>query len=104
VFDSRWTYDGKNSPEFERTVTMMHESSPWMLGEEEGLSENLTNYSSGRRSDECGRVARSGGGSNLSSGESEFLRKRNSKEGGEWMQWQIMSFPVTFIGRRREGR
>jgi hypothetical protein len=72
--------------------------------EEEWLSENLTNYSSGRRSDECGRVARSGGGSNLSSGESEFLRKRNSKEGGEWMQWQIMSFPVTFIGRRREGR
>jgi hypothetical protein len=75
-----------------------------MLGEEEGLSENLTNYSSGRRSDECARVVRSGGGSNLSSGESEFLRKRNSKEGGEWMEWQIMRLPVTFIGRRREGR
>jgi hypothetical protein len=82
VFDSRWTYDGKNSPEFERTVTMMHESSPWMLGEEEGLSENLTNYSSGWRSDECGQVVRSGGGSNLSSdGASSYARGTQRKVG-----------------------
>jgi hypothetical protein len=35
---SQWTYDGKNLLEFERAVVVMHESSPWMLGEEEGLS------------------------------------------------------------------
>jgi hypothetical protein len=35
---------------------------------------------------------------------SEFLRKRNSKEGVEWMQWQIMRLPVTFIGQRKEER
>jgi hypothetical protein len=61
----------------------MHMSSPWMLGEEDGLSGDLTDRSSGRRSDECGQAARSGGGGDLSSGESEFLCKRNSKEGGK---------------------
>jgi hypothetical protein len=35
---------------------------------------------SGRRSDRCGRVVRSGGSDDLSSDESEFLRKINSKE------------------------
>jgi hypothetical protein len=35
---SQWTYDGKNLLEFERAVVVMHESLPWMLGEEEGLS------------------------------------------------------------------
>jgi hypothetical protein len=83
VFGSRSTSDGKNSSEFERALAVMHESSPWMLGEEEGLSRDLTGRSSGRRSDGCGWEARSGGGSNLSSGESEFLHKRNPKEGGK---------------------
>jgi hypothetical protein len=48
---------------------------------EEGLSRDLTDHSSGRRSDGCGRVARSVGGGDLSSDESEFLHKRNSKKG-----------------------
>jgi hypothetical protein len=38
VFGSRWTCDSKNSPEFEHAVAVI-ESSLWMLGEEEGLSE-----------------------------------------------------------------
>jgi hypothetical protein len=49
------------------------------------------------------RAARSDGGSDLSSSESEFLHKRNSKSGGEWMQRQIVRLPTPFIGRRREG-
>jgi hypothetical protein len=87
VFDSRWTCDGKNSSEFKRAVAVMHKSSPWMLGEEEGLSEDLTGRSSGQRSDGCGRTVRSGGGDDLSSDESEFLHKRNSRKGREWMWW-----------------
>jgi hypothetical protein len=38
TFDSWWTCDGKNSLEFEHAVAVMHGSSPWMFGEEEGLS------------------------------------------------------------------
>jgi hypothetical protein len=45
--------------------------------EEEGLFEDLTGHSSGRWSDRCSQAARSGG--NFSSGESEFLCKRNPK-------------------------
>jgi hypothetical protein len=44
-----------------------------MLGEEEGLSGDLIGCSSGRRSDRCGQVARSGSGGDLSS--NEFLCK-----------------------------
>jgi hypothetical protein len=62
-------------------MDVMHMSLPWMLGEEDGLSEDLTGRSSGWRSDECGRATRSGDGGDLSSSESEFLCKRNSKEG-----------------------
>jgi hypothetical protein len=40
----------------------------------------------------------------LSSGESEFLRKRNPKKCEEWMWRQIMRLMTPFIGRRREGR
>jgi hypothetical protein len=48
--------------------------------EEEGLFEDLTGHSSGRWSDRCSQAARSGGGGgNFSSGESEFLCKRNPK-------------------------
>jgi hypothetical protein len=54
-----------------------------MLGEEEGLSGDLTGRSSGWWSDGCSRAVRSGDGSNLSFSESEFLCKRNLKEGGE---------------------
>jgi hypothetical protein len=50
-----------------------------MLSEEEGLSRDLIDHSLGRRSDKCGWAARSGGGGGLSSGESEFLHKRNLK-------------------------
>jgi hypothetical protein len=38
VFNSWWTYDSKNSLEFEHAVAVMHRSSLWMLGEEERLS------------------------------------------------------------------
>jgi hypothetical protein len=65
VFDSRWTCDGKNSPKFEHVVSVMHGSSMWVLGEEDGLFEDLIGRSSGRRSDECGQVVRSGRGSDL---------------------------------------
>jgi hypothetical protein len=51
-----------------------------MLEEKEGLSEDLTSRSLERQSDRCGQVMRSGSDSDLSSGQSEFLRKRNSKE------------------------
>jgi hypothetical protein len=68
-----------------------------MFGEEEGISENLTGRNSRWRSDECGRAVRSGRGSNLSSGASEFSRKRNLKEGEEWMRWWIMRLPTPFI-------
>jgi hypothetical protein len=36
-------------------MIVMHESSPWMLGKEDGFSEDLTGYSSGRWSDRCSR-------------------------------------------------
>jgi hypothetical protein len=65
-------------------VVVMHGSLSWMLGKEEGLSEDFIGRSSGRQSDGCGRVMRSGGYGDLSSGESEFLHKRNSKKNGEW--------------------
>jgi hypothetical protein len=68
----------------------MHGSSPWMLGKEEGLFRNLVGCSSGRRSDECGQAARSGSSDDLSSGESEFLCKRNPKEDRELMWRRIM--------------
>jgi hypothetical protein len=45
----------------------MHGNSPWMLGEEEGLSGDLTSRSSGWRSDECGHATRSGSDDDLSS-------------------------------------
>jgi hypothetical protein len=64
-----------------------------MLGEEEGLSSDLTGHSSGRRSYRCG----CGDGGDMSSGESEFLHKRNLKEGKEWIQRRIVRLPVTFI-------
>jgi hypothetical protein len=64
-------------------VTVMHTSSSWMLGAEEGLSGDLTGHSSRRQSDRCGRATRSGSDDNLSFNESEFLRKRNPKDGGE---------------------
>jgi hypothetical protein len=50
-----------------------------MLGEEEGLFEDLTGRSSGRRSNRCGQAAVSGSGGDLISNESEFLYKRNPK-------------------------
>jgi hypothetical protein len=50
-----------------------------MLREEKWLSGDLTGRSSGRRSDGCGQAVRSGGGGDFSSGESEFLSKRNPK-------------------------
>jgi hypothetical protein len=37
VFSSQLTCNDKNSPEFERTLAVMHISSSWMLGEEKGL-------------------------------------------------------------------
>jgi hypothetical protein len=49
VFDSLWTCNGKNSLEFERAVVVVHRSPSWMLGEEEGLSDDLTGRSSGGR-------------------------------------------------------
>jgi hypothetical protein len=72
-----------------------------MLGEEEGLSGDLTGCSSGWRSDGCGRAVRSGGSGDLSSGESEFWRKRNPKEGREWMRRRIVRLPTPFIMWRR---
>jgi hypothetical protein len=68
-------------------VDVMHGSSSWILGEEEGLLRDLTIHSSGQWSDRCGRVARSGSGDDMSSDEGEFLRKRNPKEGRELMWW-----------------
>jgi hypothetical protein len=84
-------------------MVVMHGSSPWMLEEEEGLSEDLTGHSSGRWSDGCGRAVRSGSDNDLSSDESEFLHKRNSKEDREWMRQRVMKLSTPFIGRR-EGR
>jgi hypothetical protein len=71
--------------EFESVAVVMHGSSLWMLDKEEGLSGDLTGCSSGRRSDGCSGAARSGGGGDLSSGEREFLRKRNPKKGEKWI-------------------
>jgi hypothetical protein len=62
MFSSWWTCDGKNSLELEHVAAVMHDSSPWMLEEEEELSGR----SSGQQSDICGWAARSGGGGNLS--------------------------------------
>jgi hypothetical protein len=64
-------------------VAVIYRSLSWILGEEEGLSGDLTDRSSERRSDGCGRATRSDSGNDLSSGENEFLHKRNPKEGGE---------------------
>jgi hypothetical protein len=89
---------------FEHVVVEIHRSLPWMLGKEEGLYEDLTGHSSGRRSNGCGRAVRSGGGNDLSSSKNEFLFKRTPKEGGEWMWWWIMRLPTPFIWQRREGR
>jgi hypothetical protein len=41
---------------------------------------------------------RSGGGGNVSSGKSEFLRKINLMYIGEWMQQQIVKLAMPFIG------
>jgi hypothetical protein len=46
-----------------------------MLGEEEGLYGDLIGRSSGRRSDGCGRAARSGSGGGLNSCARETQRK-----------------------------
>jgi hypothetical protein len=48
TFGSWWTYDSKNSSEFERVAAVIHGSSPWMLGMEEWLSGDLTGHSSRR--------------------------------------------------------
>jgi hypothetical protein len=63
---------------------MIHRSSLWILEEEEELSGDLTDCSSGRRSDGYGRVAMSGS--------------------REWMWWRIMRLPMPFIEQRREER
>jgi hypothetical protein len=84
MFDSQWTCNSKNSPEFERAVAVMHMSSLWMLGEEEELFGDLTGCSSGRQNDESGLEARIGS--------------------GEWMRLRIMRLPMPFIEWRREGR
>jgi hypothetical protein len=60
-------------------AAVMHVSSLWMLGKEEGLFGDLIGRSSGQWRDKCGRATRSGGSDDLSSGESEFLCKRNPK-------------------------
>jgi hypothetical protein len=52
-----------------------------MLGEEEGLSEDLLGHSSEWQSDKCGWVVRSGDDADLSSGENKYLHKRNPKKG-----------------------
>jgi hypothetical protein len=75
-----------------------------MFEEEEELSKDLTSRSLGRRSDGCGRAARSDSGGDLNSGECEFLCKKNTKKDREWIRRQIMRLPTPFIGWRREGR
>jgi hypothetical protein len=75
-----------------------------MLGEEEGLSGDLTIRSSGWQSDRCGWTTRSGGSSDLSFDKSEFSHKRNQKECGKWMRRRIVRLMTPFIGWRREGR
>jgi hypothetical protein len=66
-----------------RAAAMMHMSSSWMFGEEEGFFRDLTGRNSGRRTSGCGQAVRSGSGGELSSDESEFLRKRTPKENRE---------------------
>jgi hypothetical protein len=83
-------------------VVVKHVSSLRMVEEEEGLSGDLTGRSSGWQSDGCNQMARSGGGDDLSSGETKFLRKRNSKECGEWMRRRIRMLPMPFY-RAEEG-
>jgi hypothetical protein len=86
-------------------MVVMHRSSLWMLGEKEGLSGDLNSRSSGWQSDGRGRTTRrSGSDGDLSSGESELLRKRNPKEVGELIRRWIMRLSMPFIGQRREGR
>jgi hypothetical protein len=46
-------------------------------------------------------MARTGSDDDLSSGQSEFLRKRNPNEGGELIRRWIMMLLVPFIGQRR---
>jgi hypothetical protein len=75
-----------------------------MLGEEEGLSEDLLGHSSEWQSDKCGWVVRSGDDADLSSGENKYLHKRNPKKGEKMMQRWIMRLPLRFIGQRRGGR
>jgi hypothetical protein len=48
VFGSRWACDGKNKPEFEHVVAVMHGSSPWMLGKQEGLYGTSPSVAQGR--------------------------------------------------------
>jgi hypothetical protein len=36
MFDSRWTYDGKNSSELERTMVVMHGAHHGCLGRKRG--------------------------------------------------------------------
>jgi hypothetical protein len=90
--------------EFERAVAVMHGSSPWMLGEEEGLFGVLNNRSPRRQSNRCCQVARSGSDSDLSSAKSEFMRKRNPNECRKLIWQRIMRLLMPFRGRRREGR
>jgi hypothetical protein len=71
---------------------------------EEGLSRDLIGHSSGWWSDGCGRAMRSGGGGELSSDEYEFLRKRNPKEGGEWMRQQNCEAPDHFKREKEHAR
>jgi hypothetical protein len=55
MFGSRWTCDGKNSSEFERAAAMMHGSSPWILGEEDGLSAALSAVARGNGATDVAR-------------------------------------------------
>jgi hypothetical protein len=60
----------------------MHMSSSCMFGEEEGLFGDLASCSSGCWNNGCSQVAKGGSGGDLSSNESEFLRKRSKLKGG----------------------
>jgi hypothetical protein len=100
----------------------MHKSSSLMLGEEEGVSRNLTGHSSRRHSDGWGQAMRS------CSGESEFLHKPKEmwrmdaatdndapnafyreEEGGETVPWRrhnrqrVELFTVFISNRKRKG-
>jgi hypothetical protein len=75
-----------------------------MLEGEEELFVDFIGRSSGRRSDGCSRAMRSGSDVDLSSSKSEFLCKRNRKEGREWMLRWIMRHSTPLIRHMREGR